>query len=233
MTILRPKICGCIVEADVALIERMAPLVDLFELRLDLIGDNWREIVSHLKKPWIACNRSPEQGGQGETDAGKRLFKLHQAIACGAAIVDIEWQTPSLTTVVASLNGQVETLVSWHDFSATPPQPALLEIVRRQSEAGAAIVKVAAMSRSKSDALRMLRLFPCCPNLRLVAVAMGSHGTWTRVVAPFCGAYFTYAALSYGKEAAPGQLTVVALRQIYANAAKNLQISQKVMEKTS
>jgi 3-dehydroquinate dehydratase/shikimate dehydrogenase len=44
---------------------------------------------------------------------------------------------------------------------------------------------------------------------------MGKPGVWSRVLAPFYGADFTYASLERGLETAPGQPSISELRRIY------------------
>ena len=65
-----PKICLAITGNDIKAIKQVEPLVDLFEVRIDLIGDAWQELVKHLKKPWIACNRCAERSCIG-SDSGR------------------------------------------------------------------------------------------------------------------------------------------------------------------
>jgi len=60
----KPEICGSITQNDFSLIEAAEPMVDLFELRIDLVGEGWQEVVSRLRKPWIACNRRVEEGAK-------------------------------------------------------------------------------------------------------------------------------------------------------------------------
>ena len=59
----RPKICASLVNDDLEAVKKVEPLCDLFELRIDLIGDGWREVAKNLSKPWSACNRRAEEGG--------------------------------------------------------------------------------------------------------------------------------------------------------------------------
>ena len=53
----RPRICTVIVNNDLEALKEVKPLVDLFEVRIDLIGDGWQELAKQLNQPWIACNR--------------------------------------------------------------------------------------------------------------------------------------------------------------------------------
>ena len=47
----RSGICAAIVNNDLKAVKGVEPLVDLFEMRIDLIGGDWRELVAHLEKP--------------------------------------------------------------------------------------------------------------------------------------------------------------------------------------
>ncbi|GAH45408.1 unnamed protein product [marine sediment metagenome] len=84
------RICAVIANNDPKTVKKVEPLVDLFEVRIDLIGDGWQESAKQLKKPWIACNRSADEGGGWEGNEARRIEKLLQAIELGADIVDIE-----------------------------------------------------------------------------------------------------------------------------------------------
>ncbi|GAH59682.1 unnamed protein product, partial [marine sediment metagenome] len=53
----RPRICAVIVSDDLETIKEIEPLIDLFEVRIDLIGNGWQELVKQLNQPWIACFR--------------------------------------------------------------------------------------------------------------------------------------------------------------------------------
>ena len=80
----RPRICAVIVNNDLEAIREVKPLVDLFEVRIDLIGDSWQELVKQLNRPWIACNRSPDEGGKGDKDETRRIEELFRAMELGA-----------------------------------------------------------------------------------------------------------------------------------------------------
>src|SRR3989304_8839674 len=98
----RPNICAVITDGDVQAIRDVEPLVDLFEVRIDLIGDRWTDVTRELKKPWIACNRLVEEGGAWRGTEARRIEKLLHAMALGASIVDIELRTKNLDNIVAA-----------------------------------------------------------------------------------------------------------------------------------
>lgn len=211
----RPKICAVIVSRDFKIPGDVLPLIDFFEVRIDLIGDGWQKAVANLRHPWLATNRSPLEGGKGETDEENRLAKLVEAVGLGASMVDVELSMKTLKRAISELRPKAACVVSFHDFNGTPPYPALVEIVKRQIAAGADICKVVTTAGDFADNITMLRLIKAFPQTKMVALAMGPQGMTSRILSPLAGGYFTYASLERGKESAPGQLTVEELREIY------------------
>ena len=63
---IKPRICAVLVSNEIKEVREIEPFVDLFEARIDLIGDGWQELVKQLRKPWIACNRNATEGGRWE-----------------------------------------------------------------------------------------------------------------------------------------------------------------------
>lgn len=211
----KPRICATITASDMAAIERAEPLVDLFEVRLDLIGQGWREVAGRLKKPWLACNRRVEEGGKWRGGEAERIEELLSAVDLGAGIIDIELAAPDLKKVVGQVRGRAECLVSHHDLKSTPPLERLREIVKKELAAGADICKIVTTASNMVDNVTVLRLIRDFPKAKIVSFAMGEAGQLSRVLAPLAGGYFTYASLGPGRESAAGQLTVEELRTIY------------------
>ena len=96
----KPRICAVVVNNNLEAVKEVEPLVDLFEVRIDLIGDGWQELVKQVNKPWIACNRSANEGGQWQGNEARRIEKLLEAIELGAGIVDVELGTKNLEKIV-------------------------------------------------------------------------------------------------------------------------------------
>jgi 3-dehydroquinate dehydratase-1 len=211
----RPRICVSIVSGDVEAVKKVEPLADLFEVRIDLIGDGWREIVGRLDKPWIACNRRIEEGGSWQGSESERIEELLSAIGLGAGIVDIEIATPGIDEVVREIKGRAECLLSYHDLKETPPAEKMREIIRNQKNAGADICKLITTARSFADNINTLQLIADFPETRVVSFAMGPPGQISRVLSPLAGGYFTYASVEEGRESAEGQMTAGDLRKIY------------------
>ena len=211
----KPGICATITNNDLKAAKEVEPLVDLFEVRIDLIGDGWQELARQLEKPWIACNRSTDEGGRGEGNEARRIEKLLQAIELGAQIIDVELRTKNLGNIIQLVKKKTRCLLSFHDLEKTPSFDTMKQIVNQQSKAGADICKVVTTARSFEDNLSVLQLISEFPKTKLVSFAMGPLGVTSRVLCPLVGGDFTYASIEKGKESAPGQITVRDLTKIY------------------
>jgi len=214
----RPRICAVVVNDDLKAVREVEPLVDLFEVRIDLIGDGWPDLARRLKKPWIACNRRRDEGGRWPGDEAGRVEKILEAVGLGAAMADLELRTDNLSSAVEQVKARAECLLSFHELKGTSPLSRLEEIVRQQLAAGADICKVVTTARGFEDNLTVLKLISAFPGTRVVALAMGPLGVMSRVFSPLAGGNFTYASISPGQESAAGQITVRGLRELYEMA---------------
>jgi 3-dehydroquinate dehydratase-1 len=211
----KPLICASIVNDDVESIRKVESLVDLYELRIDLVGRGWREMTEHLKKPWIACNRRPEEGGSWRGGEPERISALLEAVELGAGTVDIELSTPGITSVIGKIKGKAECLVSYHNLGETLSPGEMGKIVKEQRAAGADICKVVTTARNLADNIAVLQLITDFPETRIVSFAMGAAGQISRVLCTLAGGYFTYASIEPGSESADGQITAGDLRKFY------------------
>jgi len=216
----RPRICAVIVNNDLEAIQQIEPLVDLYEVRIDLIGDGWQELVKQLNKPWIACNRSPDEGGKWDKGRTERIEELLKAIELGAEVIDIELATRNLDEAIPKIKNRAKCLLSFHDLKGTPSLDRMREIIQRQLKAGADICKVITTAQSAGDNLTVLQLIANFPQTRVVSFAMGPLGFASRVLCPLVGGDFTYASTEKGKESAPGQITVADLKTLYEMMAR-------------
>jgi 3-dehydroquinate dehydratase type I len=212
----KPRICAVVVDNDLKAVKEIEPLVDLFEVRIDIIGDGWQESVKQLQKPWIATNRTIDEGGKWEGNEARRIERLLQAIELGAGMVDVEFRTKNLTNIVPLVKRRVKCILSFHDIEKTPPLEELRAIVKSQIKAGADICKIVTTAREFEDNLAVLQLISeFTTESKMVAFAMGQMGQVSRLLGPLVGADFTYASIAKGKESAPGQMTVKDLIKIY------------------
>jgi 3-dehydroquinate dehydratase-1 len=216
----RPRICAVIVDNDLETIRGVEPFVELFEVRIDLLGNGWQELVKQLKKPWIACNRIAEEGGKWEGSEEGRIEALIKAVELGASVVDIELATRNLTEAILPIKKKTKYLLSFHDFEKTPPLARMKDIVQWELDAGADICKVVTTAQKFEDNLTILQLIAEFPKTRIVSLAMGHLGFTSRILCPLVGGDFTYASIEKGKESASGQITVSDLRKLYEMVGK-------------
>ena len=216
----RPRICAAIINKDFEAIKNIEPLADLFEVRIDLIGDGWQELIKRLNKPWIACNRKADEGGSWKKDEARRVDELLKATELGADMIDIELRTANLPETIRLIKPRAKCLVSFHDLKGTPSFDEMKAIVQRQLESGADLCKVVTTAQSPDDNLTVLQLIRAFPDVKVVSLAMGHLGSISRILCPLVGGDFTYASIEKGKESAPGQITVTELRKIYEMVAE-------------
>lgn len=211
----RPKICAALTYKDLGEVREIEKLVDLFEVRIDLISDGWQELARQLNKPWIACNRNVSEGGHWEDDETKRIEELLKAIELGADMIDVELGTRDLSEIIPLIKKKAECLLSFHDWKRTPSLDGLREIVQHQLAAGADICKVVTTAQRFEDNITVLKLISEFSNTRLISFAMGNLGLVSRILCPLVGGNFTYGSVKEGKESASGQITVTELHRIY------------------
>ena len=215
----KPRICAVIVSSDLEAVKEVEPLVDLFEVRIDFIGEGWQELVKPLKKPWIACNRRVDEGGRWQGDEAGRVEELLKAVELGADIIDLEFRTRNLRQAIELVKQRAKCILSFHDLVRTPPLNSLKEMVQKQLGAGADICKVITTAQQFADNLTVLQLISEFPQTRIVSFAMGPLGFASRVLSPLVGGDFAYASIEPGRESAPGQITVRELSRIYEMVA--------------
>jgi shikimate dehydrogenase/3-dehydroquinate dehydratase type I len=218
-------------------IERSCPIADFIELRMDLIADgNLDDLIPAIRnaadaiKIIVTCRKKEEALPVNELPGARSIMKnkeigkmdlLKKAIKMKTDFVDIELTEGQaaigeLRDYCAKLGGVTGIIVSYHDIKKTPSVAKLKKIFHQSMENGAAVVKIVAFAKSAEDNLKVLGMIPYAQkhSQKIIAMCMGAEGRISRVVAPFLGAYLSFAALAPGAQSAPGQLTVRQMRQI-------------------
>lgn len=188
------------------------------ELRLDWLRSDaerhkvldWLKRSRHRGTVFIATCRRRVGGGELAGDAGAELFWLMKAKEAGCEWCDLEIETlrelPGRSVQDYALPARV--LLSIHDFRRTPKLP---EAVKIPVHGGVAAVKVAAMARTISDSVRLLRVTKGGENV--VAVPMGEIGLPARILALREGSALAYAPVAAAT--APGQVHLAAMKELY------------------
>jgi 3-dehydroquinate dehydratase type I len=201
-------------DAAVERLERAAPLADCVELRIDRIpGADLERLLGARRCPAIVTNRSRREGGGFAGTETERIAALIRAARLGADYVDIEEATdPALKAELRSAlaGGTTKLIVSWHDFSGTPPIEFLEAKLAACMVDAPTIVKIVTHADAAVDCLRVLELIPRAiqRGQAMSVFCMGSAGKISRIMAPLLGSVITYASLDREEASAPGQLTI-------------------------
>jgi len=184
--------------------------VDLAELRIDWHGSVEPADVLAAIAPFAAAGvatlatiRSKAEGGHWPADDATRL-RLFEAVVPVADAVDVELSSAEIrpAVIAAARSCDKPVIVSYHDFDATPPEPALRSTVESALAAGADLVKISTMAHGPADLRTLAALLVRHDNL--VVIGMGPQGAGSRVFFPLLGSRITYSAI--GGRPAPGQL---------------------------
>jgi len=175
-------------------------------------------------KPIIFTIRSDNQGGRLQVTRAQ-LESIYSIVAEAklADFVDIElydkhgilhedWLEEQLAEI-HRFGGKV--ILSHHDFEMMPPAEAIQETIEIMHELGADVCKFAAMALSEEDVQCLLQAAEHLEQREigpLVMIAMGEHGTKTRVTGGEYGSVMTFAA--FGEASAPGQVDIHTMKKL-------------------
>jgi 3-dehydroquinate dehydratase type I len=213
-------IAAATTDAAILRMERAAPLTDLVELRIDRIpGAELERLLTARRTPVIVTNRRREEGGGFTGTEEERVARLREAVRLGADYVDIETATdPALKAGLraAIVGTSSKLIVSWHDFSVTPPLEFLKAKLKECMADDPAIVKIVTHAVHTADCLRVLELIPYArqKSQAIIAFCMGRRGKISRIMAPLLGSTISYASMESEEASAPGQMTIDQMREI-------------------
>ena len=212
---------------------------DIVEVRLDALnpsGDWWLEKCSLLESlgyPIILTIRAKNEGGNWQGSDEERVSIFLRALPY-ISVVDIELSngvSSKLRTHVAEHN--VKLLISYHNFSCTPPLNELLEKIDGARLKGADIVKIATMINSPQDiAILSTLTSSVSQESPICVIGMGSNGVSTRITLTTLGSVLTYGYLDM--PSAPGQLPCSmlcqSLRKLIPQFNEDIIIRNQILE---
>ncbi|HZX11313.1 MAG TPA: type I 3-dehydroquinate dehydratase [Acidobacteriota bacterium] len=205
-------ICVSLKENNTDLCLKALQKLSFAEIRMDKMSlsknDIYKIFSSHPKL--IATCRP------GSHSDLKRKNLLIQAIEAGAAFVDMEIETEEYLVrevMEKARKHNCKVILSFHDFSGTPPLKSLIKLRNKCFSRGADIAKIACYVQTPHENSRLLGLLQ--EKRPLIVIGMGKLGKITRIASLFCGSPFIYASLETGKETAEGQLHKKTLENIF------------------
>jgi len=198
----RPRICVTVGGATTAELRQARDAVgdaDLVELRLDAVSDpDPAGALAGRTRPVLVTCRAAWEGGHFQGPEEERLRLLAEAWSLGAEYVDLEQRAPGAAAFLERTSGR-RVVLSRHDFEGVPRDIA--GTFRSLAAAPAEVVKLAVTATRVSDALPLFDLRGAAASRPFVALAMGSAGVATRLLAARIGSRWSYAG-----SAAPGQM---------------------------
>lgn len=118
---------------------------------------------------------------------------------------------------IRGLSPRATGIVSFHNYTATPPLPELRRIVRQlHIDWPEAIVKLSTFCHSAADAEAVIRLEEELTNEAIphIVLGMGEHGRPTRIAGARGGNFMNFTPVTLDASSAPGQITFSELRRI-------------------
>ena len=236
-----PKICAPLVEKDYeSLIHQAASFteqpVDIAEWRADwfdsiLEPDTLDQVLPGLESalkdiPLLFTFRTQREGGHLSAPLPAYRSLAEHAICSGHVhLVDLELFSGDdmiRETIDLAHRHQV-SVMSNHDFAATPKEEEILRRLHHMEDLGADIAKIAVMPQSAGDVLTLLSATHkasqslSCP---LITMSMKGTGLISRLSGEVFGSCLTFGSV---KEAsAPGQIEVGKLKEFLTAIHENL-----------
>lgn len=229
----QPKICipvmGQTLEQLEQALEKLVPgSYDVIEWRMDHLKEvqtQYRQALELVSKaigdaPLLATFRTAKEGGEMSLSEADYLALNQAVIETGLAdMVDVEAFTgDEIVNQLVSFAHEhsVVVVMSNHDFDQTPKD--IVSRLQKMNQLGADIVKIAVMPQSKEDVLDLLYATVKANEVidrPIITMSMGALGLPSRLVGEIFGSCLTFGAA--GKVSAPGQMDVLALKQVLSS----------------
>ncbi len=198
---------------------------ELIEIRLDYLDtEDFFTLVKSSPVPILWTLRHSSEGGKFTGSIERQLEVLARAISAGGEYVDVEfqrWQKAGLARQILldsigrlrAEGRNIKIILSFHDFESMPIDlSGIVQTIAADPDAD--VVKVAGQTNSVDDLFRLLDVIAQSPK-PIIAIAMGSPGVASRVLAKKFGAEVSFATIEPAKASAPGQLTVEQMKNEY------------------
>ncbi len=215
------SVCASTVEELLAKMAVADETADVIEVRFDCLSpaefdppgmlprEKFEKILSATRKPILTTFRTKDQGGTRSLSAEERKNFWNTGYETDVCDLEEDVVEDSWYWIWG------ERICSFHDFSGVPDN--IDAIYDRLSKTGVDIVKLAVRADDITDAIPVWKLLDKAEKegKRMIPIAMGEPGKWTRILGLAHGAYLTYSSLDSGNETAPGQVTADDLINVY------------------
>lgn len=212
-----PLLCLCLtaptLAENLAQARRLQALVDLVELRVDLLHPSqWSGIARfplECPLPALCTIRRVRDGGSWPAPEQVRRRLLQAAAGARYRYLDLEADLPAAAVAVPPRGPRV--IRSLHDPRGTPANLDLL--LRGLARGPREIPKLAVTPRGVGELARLVSAARAAAGPRIV-LGMGDYGVPSRLLAARLGSWLTFTSAG-PRRAAPGQLDPVTLQRRY------------------
>lgn len=208
----------------------LAKKPDLLEWRVDFFQDIEQTdavlaLAAQIRQaagntPLLFTRRCQREGGEPIVLGEDKVLALYGAV-CGSGLVDcVDFEMSNDPTHIRQLREvsrahQVQLILSFHDFQATPTLDELNARFLQAQRLGADIAKVAVMPQRLEDVLTLLSATLQSSrtlDIALISMSMGAWGSLSRLFGSAFGSALTFAVGA--SSSAPGQVPIEDLRAV-------------------
>lgn len=188
-------------------IEEAARLADLVEVRFDCLDKTELfgalDSLPNISKTCILTYRSKQQGGAQELNLHER-HNFWERVADEPPVADFLGDIELGAEFPVKLRPD-RMIASVHDFEGG----SISDLGDSIFETAASVVKIAVSVEDAVNALPIWNLLEKAKEAgkKVIPIAMGEAGKWTRILGPAHGAFLTYASLFPADATAAGQIT--------------------------
>lgn len=201
------------------IIEKNISEYQFFEVWLDYVEELdeafLTKITNQLQNKLIVLFR--RQSFETMTMDMQQRFDYISLISNSESFLDLDISQKYELDHIVKNEMSIKLIVSYHNYSETPPSDELSEIIDKMNEYKPEIYKVSTLCQNENDALRLLRIQTKLKeqNKKHIVLGMGEFGTITRVYGTLWGNEMIFAPKTREETSAPGQLTKSDLEKIF------------------
>ncbi len=211
---------------------------DIIELRLDyinkieLLTDVFlKELLSFIERkiPVILTFKKFSEGGRLDIEIEKRHALINQMINLSPTFVDIEIDNDDgfLKNAIQNASSKnVKIIFSYHNFNETPEYETIIEILTKfkakfdrltvnlEKSSSNYLLKLIFYAKRIEDNIIPLKICKelATKNQKVISFCMGELGILSRIFCLKAGSFLTFG--SYKEQTAPGQISIITLRNI-------------------
>ena len=187
---------------------------DVVEIRADLYYPrSIARAIYDMPRPTILTVRDECEGGAERLTTEDRIQR-YSSLLLEVSAFDVEIANIRLMQPVLDIAREhdIPFIASMHDFQGVPSRSAITRAVARARDAGAACIKIAALTDTSNGLSKLVDRLDLLEGMPFALMGMGRFAFASRVLFMQCGSCLNYGSL--GTATAPNQPTAKQLLQV-------------------